>query len=45
MLLIQIMELIITKGDAKRIKEIKDKLTAVAGVKHSDLIITGIVEY
>jgi len=39
------MELIITKGEAKRIKEIKDKLTAVAGVKQSDLIITGIVEY
>ena len=39
------MELIITRGDAKRIKEIKDKLTAVAGVKQSDLIITGIVEY
>ena len=39
------MELIITRGEAKRIKEIKDKLTAVAGVKQSDLIITGIVEY
>lgn len=39
------MEIIITRGESKRIKEIKDKLTAVSGVKHSDLIITGIVEY
>ena len=39
------MELIIARGEAKRIKEIKDKLSAVAGVKQSDLIITGIVEY
>lgn len=39
------MELIITKGEAKKIKEIKDRLAAVAGVKQSDLIITGIVEY
>ena len=39
------MELIITKGEFKRIKEIKDKLTAVPGVKQSDIIITGVVEY
>ena len=39
------MEIIIAKGKAKRIKEIKDKLTAVAGVKQSDLIVTGVVEY
>lgn len=39
------MELIITRGEAKKIKEIKDKLTAVVGVKQSDLVITGIVKY
>ncbi len=39
------MEIIIVKGNAKIIKEIKDKLTAVAGVKQSDMIITGVVEY
>jgi metal-responsive CopG/Arc/MetJ family transcriptional regulator len=39
------MEIIITRGESKKIKEIKDKLASVSGVKHSDLIVTGIVEY
>jgi len=39
------MEIIIMRGESKKIKEIKDKLTSVSGVKHSDLIVTGIVEY
>jgi CopG family nickel-responsive transcriptional regulator len=39
------MELIIVRGDAKMVKEIKDRLTSTSGVKHSDLLITGLVEY
>ena len=39
------MELIIVCGEAKKIKEIKDRLTSVAGVKHSDLLITCLVDY
>ena len=36
------MELIMVKGEARRINEIKDRLTTVSGVTHSDLLITGI---
>ncbi len=36
------MELIMVRGEAKRINEIKDRLTTVSGVTHSDLLITGI---
>ncbi|MFZ2456845.1 MAG: nickel-responsive transcriptional regulator NikR [Candidatus Altiarchaeia archaeon] len=36
------MELIMVKGEAKRINEIKNLLTTVSGVTHSDLLITGI---
>jgi CopG family nickel-responsive transcriptional regulator len=39
------MELIIVRGDAKKIKEIRDRLTAVRGVKHSDLLLTTSVRY
>lgn len=39
------MELIIVKGDSKGIKEIKDRLTAVRGVKHSDLLLTTSMKY
>jgi CopG family nickel-responsive transcriptional regulator len=38
------MELIMVKGEAKRITEIKDSLATVSGVTHSDLLITGIAE-
>jgi len=38
------MELIMVKGEAKRIIEIKDRLATVSGVTHSDLLITGIAE-
>jgi CopG family transcriptional regulator, nickel-responsive regulator len=38
------MELIMVKGEAKRISEIKDRLATVSGVAHSDLLITGIAE-
>lgn len=36
------MELIMVRGKANRIGEIKDRLTAVSGVTHSDLLITAI---
>ena len=39
------MELIIVRGDSKGIKEIKDRLTAVRGVKHSDLLLTTSMKY
>lgn len=39
------MELIIVRGDSKGIKEIKDRLTSVRGVKHSDLLITTSMKY
>jgi len=38
------MEIIMVKGDARRINEIKDRLTTVPGVTNSDLLITGITE-
>ncbi len=34
------MELVIVRGDASKIKEIKDRLTSIRGVKHSDLLLT-----
>ena len=36
------MEIIIAKGEAKKIGEIKDLLTTVSGVLHTDLIVTGL---
>ncbi|MCK4733798.1 MAG: hypothetical protein KAT65_15190, partial [Methanophagales archaeon] len=36
---------IIVRGDSKGIKEIKDRLTAVRGVKHSDLLLTTSMKY
>ena len=39
------MELIILKGDAGKITEIKNKLTSVSGVKKSDLLITTKMNY
>lgn len=38
------MEIIMVKGEARRINEIKDRLTTVSGVTHSDLLLTGIAE-
>ncbi len=38
------MELIMVRGEAKKINEIKDRMTAVSGVAHTDLLITGLVE-
>ena len=37
------MELIIVKGKANRINEIKDRMTAVSGVAHTDLLLTGLI--
>ncbi|ODS39087.1 MAG: nickel-responsive regulator [Candidatus Altiarchaeales archaeon WOR_SM1_86-2] len=39
------LELIIVQGEVKKIKEIKDRLTSTAGVKHSDLMITNPTNY
>jgi len=39
------MELIIVRGDARRIKEIRDRLTSIRGVKHSDLLLTTSMRY
>jgi CopG family nickel-responsive transcriptional regulator len=39
------MELVIAKGDVKKITEIKDRLTTVSGVKHTDLILSEISEH
>jgi len=33
------------QGEVKKIKEIKDRLTSTAGVKHSDLMITNPTNY
>jgi CopG family nickel-responsive transcriptional regulator len=38
------LELIMVRGDVKKINEIKDRMTAVSGVAHTDLLITGRVE-
>jgi len=38
------MELIIVRGEIKKITEIKDRLTSVTGVKNSDFIVTTPVE-
>lgn len=39
------MEIIIVRGNSKKIKEIKDRLTSVSGVKHTDMLITTSVKY
>jgi len=39
------MELVIVRGDARKIGEIKDRLTSVSGVKHADLLVTGVTDY
>lgn len=39
------MELIIVRGNAKKIKEIRDRLASVRGVKHSDLLLTTSMRY
>lgn len=36
------MEIVIAKGEAKKICEIRDRLTTVSGVLHTDLILTGL---
>jgi CopG family nickel-responsive transcriptional regulator len=36
------MELVIAKGEVKKITEIKDRLTTVSGVKNTDLLISEI---
>jgi CopG family nickel-responsive transcriptional regulator len=38
------MEIIIAKGEARKISEIKDRLTTVSGVLHTDLIVTGLAD-
>jgi len=38
------MELIIARGEIRKINEIKDHLTSVPGVKNADLLITGVGE-
>lgn len=39
------LELITVQGDAAKIKKIKDRLTSVPGVRHSDMLITATVNY
>lgn len=39
------MELIIVKGDAGKIKEVKDRLASVRGVMHSDLLLATMMEH
>lgn len=39
------MELVIARGDAKKITEIKDRLTTVSGVKHTDLLLSEIADH
>ena len=39
------LELITVRGEAKRIKKIKDRLASVPGVRHSDMLITGTLSY
>jgi CopG family nickel-responsive transcriptional regulator len=39
------MEMIIVKGDAGKIKEVRDRLASVRGVTHSDLLLTTAVEH
>ena len=39
------MELVIVKGDSKKIDEIKDRLTTVSGVRHTDLMLSALTGY
>ncbi|RLI95110.1 MAG: nickel-responsive transcriptional regulator NikR [Candidatus Altiarchaeales archaeon] len=39
------MELIIVRGSAMKIKNIKDRLTSIRGVKHSDLLLATLKGY
>ncbi|MBU4341021.1 MAG: nickel-responsive transcriptional regulator NikR [Candidatus Altiarchaeota archaeon] len=39
------LELILVKGEAGKINKIKNRLTSVPGVRHSDMLITGTVNY
>ena len=39
------MEIIIVSGNAKKIKEIKDRITSVTGVKYSDILVTSPTDY
>jgi len=39
------LELILVRGEAGKIKKIKDRLTSVPGVRHSDMLITGTLKY
>ncbi|MBN2013662.1 MAG: nickel-responsive transcriptional regulator NikR [Candidatus Altiarchaeota archaeon] len=38
------MELIIVKGDTGKIKEVRDRLTSIRGVTHSDLLLAAAVK-
>jgi len=39
------LELIVVRGEARKIKKIRDRLTSVPGVRHSDMLITGTLSY
>jgi len=39
------MEVVIVRGDVKKIREIKNRLTSIIGVKHSDMLLAIPTEY